>query len=325
MRILARGRSISGEFMHVLTDGGGALVFLLAMVEKYAKLCGQDINPLQHIIDLTTTKESELYEDSYKRYFRRELPRPIKLTKAYHLPLKTPRRPDFTILQAQMDSKTLIKKAKAQGVSLTVYFGAIYLFCLQNIYYRYQKKNGKHRRPILRVEIPINLRSVFPSKTLRNFALFVMPEIDARLGPYTFEQILKIVHHYMQLETEPIQIQRIITRNVASEKNVLVRAIPLILKVIVLKAAFKNAGPNLYSGVLTNMGNIRFTDATADFIQSIRITAPPPDPMLRINSALISYNNNMVLTFGNQSNSKEFEQEFIKFLQNEDIQVSVLK
>ena len=54
-----------------------------------------------------------------------------------------------------------------------------------------------------------------------------MPEIDPRLGEYSFEEITRIVHHYMQLETDKRQIMRIIRRNVGGEKNLMVRAIPL--------------------------------------------------------------------------------------------------
>ena len=44
----------------------------------------------------------------------------------------------------------------------------------------------------MRIEVPVNMRNKLPSRTMRNFSLFVLPEIDVRLGTYTFEEILKI-------------------------------------------------------------------------------------------------------------------------------------
>ena len=55
---------------------------------------------------------------------------------------------------------------------------------------------------------------------MRNFSLFVLPEIDLRLGQYTFDEIIKIVHHRMKLETDEKLINKIISRNVGSEKNI---------------------------------------------------------------------------------------------------------
>jgi len=51
---------------------------------------------------------------------------------------------------------------------------------------------------------------------MRNFSLFVTPEIDFRLGKYSFEEILKIVYHKMQVETDEKLINKIISRNVGS-------------------------------------------------------------------------------------------------------------
>ena len=47
-----------------------------------------------------------------------------------------------------------------------------------------------HLRPVA-LAIPINLRSWFPSETLRNFILTVRPCIDPSLGEYSLEEIIR--------------------------------------------------------------------------------------------------------------------------------------
>ena len=151
-----------------------------------------------------------------------------------------------------------------------------------------------------------------------------MPEIAPNLGAYTFDEVLTTVHHYMQLETDKRQIRRIITRNVGSEKNPLIRVIPLFIKIQVLRIVFGNSGPLLYSGVLTNLGAVRLPEEFSRFIQGFRFVAPPPDPRFKINAAMISYNDRLMFNFGSLVDNTEFEKEFFSFLVNEGIHVKIL-
>ncbi|MBT3241643.1 MAG: hypothetical protein HN352_00730 [Bacteroidetes bacterium] len=324
MRILAKKNLISAEFMHVLTDGSGGMIFLLSLLNNYAKKCKWSVDFEKPFPDLSNIPPEDLYEDSYKKHFHRNIPGPVKISKAYHLPFKHLKPPQFSVIYAELSAKQVVDKAKKHQVSLTEYLGAIYLFTIQTIYFNHFDKTSKHKRSILRVEIPINLRNLFPSSTLRNFALFVMPEIDARLGEYTFEEIIRVVHHYMQLETDKKQIQRIISRNVGSEKNPIIRGIPLAIKIPILKLVYQSSGPKLYSGVLTNMGKVVLPKDYSPYIKGFRVTAPPSDPRLKVNSGLISYGEKMVISFGNQSTSKDFEQEFIRYLNSEGLSVKIL-
>ena len=45
----------------------------------------------------------------------------------------------------------------------------------------------------VKVLIPVNLRKIFNSGTLRNFVLYASPSIDPRLGEYTFEELCDMI------------------------------------------------------------------------------------------------------------------------------------
>ncbi|MEA1878122.1 MAG: hypothetical protein U9N86_14835 [Bacteroidota bacterium] len=324
IRVLARENKISAEFMHTLTDGGGASKFFLSLLGNYGQFCTWALDPESQIITNDTSNQKDLTEDSYKKYFRKHIPKHLKLRNAYHLPLAINRKPEFRTIVAELSTSKIIALAHDKKISLTEYLASVYLFTLQKFYLLEYNKRPFPRKSILRVEIPVNLRKLFPSKTLRNFALFVMPEIDPRLGAYSFDEITSIVHHYMQLETDHRQIQRIIRRNVGGEKNPIIRVIPLVLKIMVLTLMFKNSGPKLYSGVLTNLGPVKISADYSKFIKRFRFIPPPPDPSIKVNSALISYNDSLVLCFGNQSSSTKFEKEFLRFLKNEGLKITIL-
>ncbi len=324
MRVLARENRISTEFMHILTDGGGGMQFLKTLIKYYGQLCNWDIESDSQKPDDGFGNLSEQTEDSYKKYFRKHIPKHIKIRKAYHLPFRLSRNPELKTIVAELNTSELINRAREKKVSLTEYLASVYLFTLQKFYLLEHNKRPFPRKSILRVQIPVNLRKIFPSKTLRNFALFVMPEIDPRLGAYNFDEIARIVHHYMQLETDHRQIQRIIRRNVGGEKNPIVRVIPLMIKVLYLTFVYKNSGPKLYSGVLTNLGQVTIPKEFEQYIKRFRFNPPPPDPSLRVNSALISFHDSLVLCFGNHSTSTKFEKEFLRYLKQEGLNIKIL-
>lgn len=69
----------------------------------------------------------------------------------------------------------------------------------------------------VKVLLPVNLRGLFPSRTMRNFASYVTPEIDPRLGDYSLAEICRIVHYRMGLENDPRMMAAKIATNVASD------------------------------------------------------------------------------------------------------------
>lgn len=81
-----------------------------------------------------------------------------------------------------------------------------------------------------------------------------MPEIDLRLGIYTFEEILKNVHHYMQARSDVKQITRFMSSNVSHEKQLVIRVLPLFIKRLVISAVYRGLGSKRCSGIITNLG-----------------------------------------------------------------------
>ena len=88
--------------------------------------------------------------------------------------------------------------AKRFGVTVTELLCAAMMQAIYEL--QREKVPQRRRRKPVKVLLPVNLRKLFPSATLRNFASYITPEIDPRLGDYTFEEICQTVHHRMGLE-----------------------------------------------------------------------------------------------------------------------------
>jgi len=320
-RVLVYKKQITVEFSHILTDGAGALEFLKTILMLYFRECGISIpddypffRPGDDIID-------EEYEDAYNRYFKQEIPPMIKRSKAFHLPFSLNTRPRFQITKAVLPLNEIKAKASEKGVRITDYLVAVYLHALQEIKEELGVLSRQKKNKNLRIQVPVNLRNIFPSKTMRNFSLFVMPEIDLRLGHYSFDEIIKTVYHQIRLETDHKLINKNISRNVGSEKKIYVKSIPLFLKSLILRLKYYSLGTNQYSGVITNLGKINLPPETAKLTDYFIFTPPPPNKMLKINCGIIGFEDKLVMSFGNITQSKKLEEKMLNFLKDEGINI----
>jgi hypothetical protein len=152
-----------------------------------------------------------------------------------------------------------------------------------------------------------------------------MPEIDFRLGKYSFDEILKIVYHKMQLETDEKLISKIISRNVGGERNYFVRGIPIWIKSLILSIKFYTEGTNQYSGVLTNMGKINLPESIQGKLDYFAVTPPPPNKKLKINCGVIGYGDKLVLSFGNITKTRDFERRFLQYLTRQGVKVRIIQ
>ena len=291
-RVIVYERRIAVEFFHALTDGNGGLVFLKTLVAEYLyQKHGVKVSPGDGILDrLEEPDEAEL-EDSFIRYAGK---RPLSRADTTAFKITGERVVDGfkTNTTFILDAKTVAAEAKKRGVTVTAYLVAALMLATVNI----QKKRvrrAKKWRPV-KVLIPVNLRKLFPSRTLRNFVLYATPGIDPRMGEYSFDELCEIVHHQMKLQITDKQMAGMIATNVNSERSLILRATPLFLKNIVMKLIFNAVGEKKSCFSFSNLGLVSLPKALSayverlDFVLGVQASAP-------YNTSLITYNGKMNL------------------------------
>jgi NRPS condensation-like uncharacterized protein len=323
-RILVKENRISVEFIHILTDGGGAFEYLKSLLYTYFRFTGNTIHSSEGIILPESPIIDEEMEDGYNRFFRKKIPPPGKLTKAWHMPFTLNGKPRLKVIRSEIALDKLLEIAGNLNVSVTEYLVSVYLFSLQKIYLEEKEKVKKQKRGVLRIEVPVNLRKKFPSKTMRNFSLFVLPEIDLRLGFYSFDEILKIVKYQLQTGADVKQITRFLSQNVGHEKSPFIRMLPLFVKSIAISAVYRRLGTNQCSGILTNLGVVKLPKEMEDLVESFEVVPTPPNTHVKVSCAMVTFRNRLRLDFGNISKSTSFEMHFLKQLTETGIRVKVL-
>ncbi len=319
-RVIAYKNRIAVEIFHSLTDGTGALIFLKSLVAEYLQQKYNVHIPAENGVlgRLEYPSEEEL-EDSFQKYSGK-ISASRKENTAWHM-YGTPEKNGFLHLTCfEIPTQQILQKAHEYNVSLTTFLCAVVMTALQRL--QKEKVPNKNKRKPIKVLIPVNLRNLFPSKTLRNFALYTTPEILPKLGEYSFEEICKIIVHCMGTEITQKQMSMKIAANVNSERLMAVRIMPLFIKNIVMKAIFDTVGECKSCLSLSNLGNVKIPDIMQeyvdrfDFILGVQANAP-------YNCGVLSYKDRMYVNFIRDIKEPELEFYFHKVLQEMGIETTV--
>lgn len=322
LRVRAGGATIAVDFSHVLTDGAGAVRFLGTLVTQYLRLRGVRVTSWEPFLDPESAPSPGEFEDAYNRHYDRTLPSPPRLSPAYHLPEAA--RPRARVITGRAPVRDMLALARGHGASLTEYLAALYLHSLAQIRAAGEDAAARTARGILRLEVPVDMRRFFPSETMRNFSLYVSPEIDARLGAYGFDEIVQRVRHSMALQVDRRELGRQIARNVRAQRNPFIRVLPLWLKDRLFSHARERFGERPYSGVLSNLGRIVVPAATAPHIESFGVMLGPNSRMKK-NCVVLSYQDDLHISFGSVVESRELERLFLTHIVSAGVRVVVIE
>jgi NRPS condensation-like uncharacterized protein len=321
-RIRAYSSRIAVEFCHILCDGAGALNFLKALILEYCRRTGEELPNPQGIFTAGERPDPEESEDAFNRHVRPGIPPPERVPRAFHIPSLPLWPGQYRIITGQMPLDTLLSLSKRQGASLTEFLTSVYLAALQDLYYALPGPVRKALAPILAIEVPVNLRKLFPSRTMRNFTLYVLPSLDTRLGFYEFEEITSLVHRYMQESVCAKNISRQLSRNVMGGRSMLIRALPLGLKNMAAKLVYKRMGENTMSGSLSNLGPVQLPEDLSSLVENFTFI-PAPSRGCKTKAACVSYKNNLELSFGSLAATPELERLFFTRLEGMGVHVGI--
>ena len=293
-RVLVYKKRIAVEYFHSLTDGTGALIFLKTLVAEYLEQKHSiKIPATDGVLARLDEPSEEEMEDSFLRYAG-SVGASRGESDAWNMRGTVEPAGFLHLTCFKIPTEEVIAAAHKYKVSLTAFLSAVIMHALQTL--QAERVPVQKKRKSIKVLIPVNLRKIFPSKTLRNFAFYTTPEIETRLGEYSFEEICKIVSHHMGLDVTAKQMCKKITTNVDSERAFIIKIAPLAIKNIVMRLVFDAVGERKSCLSISNLGAVTLPDGMAqyvermDFILGTQATAP-------YNCGVVSYNGMLYINF----------------------------
>lgn len=307
MRVLYYESKISVEMFHALTDANGAFEFLKTLIYQYLYLLGEKVDDAEGVILPSGAFQSsfEIQNSFDAHYSSEEMEKQID--EAFHI-TGTPFEPyGHNVIHGSLSAGELNKVAKKHGTTITAYLTAVLIMA---VYTSSASMNGKNA-PII-ISIPVNLRKMFSSKSLRNF--FAVVNVGMKVLPETvLEDVIEEVTKQFKEKITKEYLSKIMGSNMKYEKNLFSRLTPIRLKEFAIRYGFNHLGDSTKTMTLTNIGNIKMPQSISNHIEAMETTIYPTFKS-PVNCAVCSVNDRLTITFARNILESDVIQEFFSQL-----------
>lgn len=252
---------ISFECFHALSDGLGAVNLLKSLAAEYLRLTGKDIVLDDTVMDIDSVPEEEEFENAFARIHHKTYSDPISSVSnkaAVQMKGKLADNMPCRIVHLKMDASEL--KSVSEKYDTTV---ARYLLALMFIA---GKAASDEHGGDMNIQVPVNLRKFYPSKTLANFVLpcgicLPMETID------DVSSIIGEIDRQMRRKTSKEAMEEAL----ASAESLInmVKFVPLTVKQYAAKAGYGFLGDKAFTSILSDLGVIRMPSSVSEHIESM--------------------------------------------------------
>ena len=289
LRVLVYKNRIAAEFFHALTDGRGGSIYLCNLIACYLEMKEGISIPREGVIkDLSESPPPEELEDSFLKNAA-EVAAGRKEERSYRLHGNRDDRGFKTLTTGIIETKALLDAAHEYGVTVTAFLAAV---MAESIIAMQNEELPKKRQHPVKITIPVDLRRLYGSSTLRNFSLVLNLGVDPRYGDYTLEELCKNIYHQICASATPQNMAGMIAANVQPQKMVLLRLAPLFIKNMVMDAVYRSSGESGGCLNISNITNLPMPNIMMNYIERMEFIIGPQR----------SYPNNCsVMSFGGKT------------------------
>ena len=315
LRVQCDGNIVNVEYFHAICDGSGAMVFLKSLMAEYVQLRHNVNVPNERgILDRREAPRAVELEDCYPKNSS-PVTAKYKGKRVYHLagtPGQGLSRQIMTV-----DVSCALAAAKKKGVSLTEFLAAALLLAIDRM--QREKCSRRKQRPV-QITIPVNLRRMYPSETLRNFSLCNTVGIDPMQGEWSFEEVCTRIHHQMAIQNTPKEMGAKIANNVRLVKIAAWSCWPLMTKNLIMQLAYRMCGSNLSCMSLSNLGVLDLPDVMKPYVRSMDCTMDA-NAYDTNSCAVMSYEGKLYITFCRSVRETMLEEYFQQALLDQGVTV----
>ena len=322
-RILYGEKHIALEVLHALTDGHGASVILLTLLHRYLELKhGLPSIPanFQHNL-VYSFNDKPLEEETGNAFAKNAGNNPVDLKEPTAYKLHGTRLPngqkDFTI--GITDTDALIAKAHSYGTTVTTFLSAVMAEVINDL----QNKEQKQKKEPIAIGIPVNVREILASKTMRNYSA----QKSITLLPEQLNLSLQQKCNLMGQQLKDFLQDKDLVRNmtaayVASLENPLVKYMPCVIKDRLVSYLYTREADAVISIVISNLGDTDLPEEMRPFIDRLYFILGT-EKNIPNTCSVISMNGKAFINFTRNIQETIIEDEFFNRLQKHGLKVEV--
>ena len=293
-----------------MTDGTGAIQFLRVLVYHYLeeryKISGWSAD-----YGLSTFQKN--MDAFYKYYDKSETTRKPKSKRAYRIHGERIDNKRLGVIEGFMSARAVIDKAHEYDATVSEFLIGVFICAIcDNMAVRDRK------RPIV-VSVPVNMRQYFPSQTIRNFFGVIHVAYKADKSHYEVNEVLEVVKQSFKEQLTKDNISGIISQFSSIESNPAIRAIPLLLKIPVLRLAGEIVARK-ETVSFSNLGRIAMPDEAVEHIKLFDAFVSTKRPQI----CLCTFGDILAVGISSPLVNKGIEQQFFRRLTDMGIGIQVI-
>ncbi len=319
LRILIYRNRVAAEFFHSLTDGRGGMIYLMNLVAHYLTLKnGVTIPPEGILRDINQAPDPEELEDSFLRNAA-ETAATRKEPVSFRLRGTREAGGFKHLVTGTVETASLLAAAHRYGVSVTAFLAAV---MAQSIIEIQDGKRRRKRQRAVKITVPVDLRRLYGSRTMRNFSLVLNVGVNPRFGTCSFDELCRVIYHQLCAGATRQNMAGMIAANVLPQKAVPLRLAPVILKNIVMNGVYRRSGESGGSLNISNLGELPLPEQMCPYIRRVEFIIGPQRSYPN-NCSVVSFNGKTCINMIRNIQESELERRFFSHLVEMGIAVEI--
>lgn len=310
-RVLYFGNRISTEYFHVLCDGTGGMIFLKTLTAEYLRLLGHSIPAQGDIWDVDGIPDPGETENAFLRVAKQANASGFMGKLAVQMSGRRTRMSPCQVLHFVMDTDVLKAKSREAGGTVTAY--------LLGLMFMANKFATEEREGTVQIQVPINMRKYYDSRTVRNFSLYfsacmqlqeistvkeMMPEISRQMREKSTKECMDEMMYAAVLLVKSLQF------------------VPVFLKKPVAEVIYGFLGDGIVSNTLSNLGVVCLPDEMAPFVDHFDFVLGG-GAVQRASCAMVSFGGKTVLSVSKHTADPSFEERLFRLITEAGIPLEI--
>ena len=310
-RVLYFRNRISLELFHVLCDGTGGMIFLKTLTAEYLRLLGNYISLDETVWDVDAVPDPSETENAFLRVEKQKSASGFVGKLATQMSGKLSRLCPCQVLHFVMDTQRLREVSKENGGTVTAY-----LLCLM---FMANKFATEERDGNIQIQVPVNMRKYYDSKTVRNFSLYFSAILSLSEITTVSEMIPNITQQIFEKGTKEC-MDEMMYAAVLLVKSL--QFVPVFLKKPVAEIIYGFLGDGIVSNTLSNLGQCSVPKEMEQFIDRFDFVLGGGS-VQRAGCSVVSYGNKTVFSISKHTADPSFEERLLKLITEAGIPVTV--
>lgn len=310
-RVLYYKNRVSCEFFHILTDGTGGMIFLKSLTAEYLRLLGAEVPAELGVLDIDALPDASESADDFSKHVSGRKSSGFVDKPALQMGGRLSRVKPCQVIHFDMDAQALRTAARERDASVTALIASMmFIAC---------KAATDRQHGAVHIQVPVNMRNHFDSRTLRNFSLYANIHLELE-EITTLDAILPKVAQQLKAGVSFDKMQEMMNGAVKLVRSV--RLVPLFIKRPVARLIYGFLGDRAFTTTLSNLGVVETPEGMREHIKKMDFVLGTV-ALSRAAVSMVTVNGTATLSIAKLTADPSFEERLYKLLAGAGLKIHV--